>query len=164
MTLFSALLIATALLCSLVTGFLFGFALIVMPGIKKLTDGEYIRAFQEMDRIIQNNHPLFILLWLGSVLAFIAVMVMGWMSLEGMNFQLLAVSAAFYFLGLQLPTIAKNVPLNNALQKHETLSMSTDELGTARQDFEGAWNRWNTIRTIFGIISCLLLYTLLLII
>ena len=66
-TLFPIILILTALFSSLVAGFLFAFAIVVMPGIKKLSDGEFIRAFQEMDGIIQNNQPLFMLMWGGSI-------------------------------------------------------------------------------------------------
>ena len=53
-------LMLTIMLCSLVAGLLFGFAVVVMPGIAKLTDKEYLLAFKHMDEIIQDNHPLFI--------------------------------------------------------------------------------------------------------
>ena len=43
---FQIVLILATLLCSLVAGFLFAFAIIVMPGIKTLNDREFIRAFQ----------------------------------------------------------------------------------------------------------------------
>ena len=49
-----ALIVAT-LLCSLVAGFVFAFAFVVMPGIKRLNDREFIRTFQVMDRVIQDN-------------------------------------------------------------------------------------------------------------
>ena len=65
-----ALLVAT-FLCSLVAGLLFVFAVVVMPGIGNLNDREFIRAFQVMDRVIQNNQPLFMLVWLGSVVALV---------------------------------------------------------------------------------------------
>ena len=40
------------LLCSLVAGFLFAFAVVVMPGIKSLGDGEFLRAFQDCLRLL----------------------------------------------------------------------------------------------------------------
>ncbi len=43
-----ALILAT-FLCSLVAGFLFAFAEVLMPGIRALGDREFIRAFQAMD-------------------------------------------------------------------------------------------------------------------
>ena len=57
------------LLCSLVAGFLFAFAVVVMPGLRNLPDREFIRAFQEIDGVIQRGQPLFGAVWLGSALA-----------------------------------------------------------------------------------------------
>lgn len=54
---FHALLVASTFLCSLVAGFLFAFAAVVMPGIRRLGDGSFIRAFQVIDRAIQKLDP-----------------------------------------------------------------------------------------------------------
>ena len=59
--LFQIALIMAAFLTSLVAGFLFSFAVVVMPGIRQLEDRSFIRSFQVMDGIIQNNQPLFVL-------------------------------------------------------------------------------------------------------
>jgi hypothetical protein len=40
----------STLLCSLVAGFVFAFAVVVMPGIQTLSDRDYLRAFKVMDR------------------------------------------------------------------------------------------------------------------
>ena len=50
------------LLCTLATGFILTYAIIVMPGLSKLDDKEFIKAFQVTDGIIQNNQPIFILI------------------------------------------------------------------------------------------------------
>ena len=55
---FTISLLLSILLCSLVAGLLFGFAVVVMPGIAKLSDREYLISFKHMDGIIQNNHCL----------------------------------------------------------------------------------------------------------
>ena len=47
---------------------MFGFAAVVMPGIAKLSDREFLLAFKQMDGIIQNNQPAFMFVWVGSVL------------------------------------------------------------------------------------------------
>ena len=57
--LFDASLIFSALSCGLVTGFILTYAIVVMPGLAKLTDKHFLRAFQVTDEIIQNNQPLF---------------------------------------------------------------------------------------------------------
>ena len=69
MTIYQALLMMATFLCSLVAGFLFAFAVVIMPGIRRLDDGGFIRGFQVIDRVIQNNQPLFIFVWVGSALS-----------------------------------------------------------------------------------------------
>jgi len=74
---FQIVLILATLLCSLVAGFLFAFATVVMPGIKKLSDRDFIRAFQVIDGVIQNNQPVMVAVWMGSILAAIAAAGLG---------------------------------------------------------------------------------------
>ena len=70
--LFDASLIVSALSCGLVTGFILTYAIVVMPGLSKLTDRDFLRAFQVTDEIIQNNQPLFMLIWIGSIISVIS--------------------------------------------------------------------------------------------
>ncbi|MGB2533792.1 MAG: hypothetical protein ACPID2_01380 [Candidatus Puniceispirillum sp.] len=67
MALLTGLLLIATLLCALVTGFIFTYAVVVMPGLAKLDDKDFIRAFQVTDGIIQDNQPLFMFVWLGSM-------------------------------------------------------------------------------------------------
>ena len=62
--------------CALVTGFVFTYAVVVMPGLNQLCDKEFIRAFQVTDAIIQNNHPFFMMVWLGSIISVSGAIVM----------------------------------------------------------------------------------------
>ena len=138
---FQSILIVATLLCSLVAGFLFAFAAVVMPGIRKFDDGAFIRAFQAIDRVIQDNAPLFLVVWVGSVAALLAATVMGEWSLSGVDRVLLIVAAAVYHLCVQFPTMAINIPLNNTLQKLDPAAMNEVERRRARGDFEPRWNR-----------------------
>ena len=65
--LFQIALILATFLCSMVAGFLFAFAVVIMPGIRSLKDSDFIRAFQVMDSVIQNNSRFFS--WCGSDLS-----------------------------------------------------------------------------------------------
>ena len=56
-------LIFSITLCSLVSGFIFTYAIVVMPGLSKLNDKEFIRAFQVTDSVIQNNQPILCPSW-----------------------------------------------------------------------------------------------------
>ena len=143
---FDAILMLATFLCTLVAGLLFAFAVVVMPGIGRLDAGGFIRAFQAIDRVIQNNQPLFMIVWVGSVLALIAATVLGVSVLGGTDRLLIIVAALLYLLCVQFPTFAINVPLNNQLQKLDLDSMNEAARMRARQVFEARWNRWNAIR------------------
>ncbi len=160
-TLFPIMLTIATLFSSLATGLVFTFAIVTMPGIKKLNDREFIHAFQVMDGIIQDGQPIFILVWLGSVLALIISTVIGFGQLEGLPRILLIVATALYIFGMQLPTIRFNIPLNNQLQTLQVDAMNEEELKTARQEFEPEWNRWNTLRTLVATVACILLFVVL---
>ena len=163
MEFFELALIAAAFLCSLVAGFLFAFAVVVMPGIKRLGDREFIRAFQVIDGVIQDNQPVFMLVWVGSVPALIAAAVLGIGQLEGTALVLLVTAALVYLFGVQLPTIVINIPLNNKLQSLDVNTAAEAQRKSARQDFESRWNRSNSIRTALSCLVSALLIILLLV-
>ena len=161
MGIFQIALLLTTFLCSLVAGFLFAFAIVVMPGTRSLNDREFIRAFQVMDGVIQNNQPIFLLVWVGSVVAFVVSAVVGIGQLDGVG-RLLVISAALaYLLGVQLPTVTINVPLNNKLQTLDVEAVNEATRQAARNDFEPRWNLWNSIRTVFASLASALLIILL---
>lgn len=162
MTLFQAALVLAAFLCTLVAGFLFAFAVVVMPGIRKLEDGTFIRAFQVIDGVIQANQPLFVLVWLGSIVAVIAAAALGFSQLDPAGSWLLVLAALAYLLGVQAPTGIINIPLNNRLQALDVEAMEAPARSAARQAFEGRWNRSNLARTVIScLVSLLLLFVLL---
>ena len=158
---FQIALILATFLCSLVAGFVFAFALVVMPGIRNLNDPEFVRAFQVMDRVIQNNQPIFVFVWIGSVVALVTAAVLGIGQLDGAG-RLLIISATLaYLLGVQLPTFTINVPLNNKLQTLDVDAMNETTQKAARKDFEPRWSIWNSIRTAFASLVSALLIILL---
>ena len=162
MGIFHLTLISATLLCSLVAGFVFAWAVVVMPGIGNLGDGEFLRAFQVMDRVIQNNQPVFLLVWMGSVVALLASVALGFRQLDGTGRLLMIGAVLVYLLGVQLPTVTINVPLNNTVQTLEIDAMDETAQAAARQDFESRWNRWNWIRTVLANLVAVLLLILLL--
>ena len=137
----------STLLCSLVAGLVFAFAIVIMPGIKVLDDFNFLQAFKVMDRVIQNNQPVFIFVWLGSAAAVIVLALLSIWQLTGVNRVLAIVCSAVFLLGVQLPTVTINIPLNNRLQSLDLDAMEESELHEARKEFESRWNLWNSIRT-----------------
>ncbi|QGQ22071.1 DUF1772 domain-containing protein [Gimesia benthica] len=154
-------LVAATLLCSLVAGFLFAFAVVVMPGISSLSDQHFISTFRVMDRVIQNNQPLFMLVWIGSIITLITFTVLGISELPRVEQAILAIATSLYLLAVQLPTLTMNIPLNNKLQSLSVEKMGVDEFRAARDEFETRWKYWNAIRTVSAIVTSLMLIILL---
>jgi len=161
MGIFQIALILATFLCSLVAGFLFAFSLVAMPGIRSLNDREFIRAFQAMDRVIQNNQPIFVLVWVGSVVALVTSAVLGVGQLDGAGRLLIIIASLAYLFGVQLPTVTINIPLNNRLQTLDVDAMDETTRKAARKDFEPRWNLWNSIRAAFASLASALLILLL---
>jgi uncharacterized membrane protein len=162
MTFFHIALIAATFLCSIVAGFLFAFAVVVMPGIRNLDDGEFIGAFRAIDGVIQRNQPLFMFVWVGSVLLLVTAALVGLWTLAGVSRLLLILAAVIYLLGVQAPTVRVNIPLNNQLQRIDPGRMSETARRRARDDFEQRWNHWNAFRTVCASVVSGLLVVLLL--
>lgn len=161
MEIFHVTLILATVLCSLVTGFLFAFAVVVMQGIKSLNDREFIRAFQVIDGVIQNNQPIFVLVWVGSVVVLIISAVLSIGQMDGIGQMLIILAALTYLLGVQLPTVIINIPLNNKLQTLDIDALNETAKKEAREDFESRWNRWNSIRAALSSLASVLLIILL---
>ena len=160
MLIFNISLIVYAFLCSLVAGFLFAYAVVVMPGIKNLDDKQFIKAFQVTDRVIQDNHPLFLFVWVGSVIVLILSVYFGYGTLGRVEFILLLIALIFYLAGVQFLTIIINLPLNKKLQKIDVNTFHSEELKVARIEFELRWNKSNQIRTAIAYGVALLLIIL----
>ena len=161
MEIFQMTLVVATLLCSLVAGFVFAFAVVIMPGIGTLSAGEFLRAFQVMDRVIQNNQPVFLLVWMGSAVALVAEAAVGFGQLDAVGRLLVIAAVVVYLLGVQLPTVTINVPLNNTVQAIEIDSLSEAAQDEARRDFESRWVYWNRVRTVLAALVSVLLMVLL---
>ena len=155
------LLILSILLCSLVTGFIFTYAIVVMPGLSKLKDKEFIRAFQVTDGIIQNNQPLFMLTWVGSIIAILSSILIAIIFVGISETWLIILVGVVYLLGVQGITISIHIPLNNHLQQVNIDELNAERLSEERIKFENKWNNFNIIRTIIAFsVSVILLLIL----
>lgn len=140
------ILLLAALLCGLVAGLLFAFAVVVMPGLRTMDDAAFVQAFRAIDGVIQRGQPLFGIVWLGSALAALAAAGVGATALSGVDLALALAAAVIWVLGVQVPTFTVNLPLNNRLQRN----------AVSRQEFEPRWNRWNVFRTACAVLATLL--------
>ena len=161
MDLLDILLIVSITLCSLVSGFIFTYAIIVMPGLSNLNDKEFIRAFQVTDAVIQNNQPIFMLTWIGSIVSLLSTILTSIITFGLSETWLVVLLSVFYLLGVHGITIAIHIPLNNQIQKVLIEDLNDEAIKDERVKFERKWNFFNNIRTSISISVTLLLLIML---
>ena len=154
-------LIFTILLCSLVSGFIFTYSIVVMPGLSNLNDKDFLKAFQVTDAVIQNNQPLFMFTWIGSIVAILTTIVASFITVGLLESWLIILVGAAYLLGVQGITVAIHIPLNNHIQKLNIEELNDKTLAYERKNFEAKWNFFNKIRTFVGISASSLLLLVL---
>ena len=154
-------LIFSILSCSLVGGFIFTYAIVVMPGLSDLNDKDFLRAFQKTDAIIQNNQPIFMFTWIGSIVAMLTTILVSLVSVGLSETWLIVLVGVAYLLGVQGITVAIHIPLNNHIQKVKIEELNDKTLADERLKFETKWNFFNNIRTVVAISVSLLLLILL---
>ena len=145
----------STLLCSLVTGFILTYAIVVMPGLSKLDDKEFIKAFQVTDGIIQNNQPIFILIWVGSIISVVSTIIISIFTLGLLEAWKIIFVSLVYLLGVQAITIIIHLPLNKRIQNIDINSTNLQSLNEERKNFETKWNYFNNIRTVIAFLVTL---------
>ena len=133
--------------CSLVTGFIFTYAIIVMPGLSKLSDKEFLKAFQATDAVIQNKQPIFMVIWVGSIVSVLSLILISIVYVGLSETWLVVLVALIYLMGVQGITILIHLPLNNQIQKLNLEKLNDENLKNERLNFEIKWNFFNNIRT-----------------
>ena len=153
----------SVLFCALATGFILTYAIVVMPGLSKLDDKAFIKAFQVTDKIIQNNQPIFILIWLGSIISVFSTIIISIFSLGILEAWLIIFTCVVYLLGVQVITITIHLPLNRRIQNIDINSTNSQKLSDERKNFETKWNYYNNIRAgiaVFVVLIFLLILTM----
>ena len=154
-------LIFSILSCSLVGGFIFTYAIVVMPGLSKLNDKDFLRAFQVRAAVIQNKQPLFMFTWIGSIVAMLTTILVSLVSVGLPETWLILLIGVAYLLGVQGITISIHIPLNNHIQKVKIEELNDETLANERLKFETRWNFFNYIRTSIAIFVSVIMLILL---
>ena len=138
----------------LVAGVFYAYAVSVNLGLAAQPDAAYVAAMQTINERIQN--PVFFLSFFGAVLSLLAAL--GALSPQPRSgrFWLVALASALYIGGGFLLTVFVNVPLNEQLAG-VAADASPGELASARAGYEGVWNFWNGVRTVFSSLAFLAL-------
>ena len=137
----------------LTAGLCFTWSNAVTPGIGRLDNLSFLKAFQAMNRAIINGK--FMIVFFGPVL----LLFLNTYLFKGNNtsFWLFLIAAILFFIGIGLVTIFGNVPLNEVLDKSNLEALSKVELQVLRDKFEKPWNRLHTMRTLSSFSAFVLL-------
>lgn len=146
------LLIVTAVLTALIAGLFYAYSCSVVLGLGKLSDTEYLKAMQSINREILN--PVFFISFMGTA----ALLPISTFLYRAQNpvFILLLLATLAYLIGVFGVTIVGNVPLNDQLDKFDIVNSTKEGIKQMRDNFENRWNFLNNVRTVFSVISILL--------
>tara|TARA_Y100000385_G_C12934201_1_gene568127 strand:- start:380 stop:862 length:483 start_codon:yes stop_codon:yes gene_type:complete len=139
----------------MMAGIFFTWTNAVKPGIGKLDNLSYLKAFQAMNRVILN--AIFYCLFM---MPLITLIILSYNSFDLQKlyvFDLLIASTVIYFIGVILTTIIGNIPLNEMLDKSDLKRLDQQHLMTLRKKIETRWNRFNYVRTVSSFLSFLIL-------
>lgn len=142
----------TILLTGLSAGLFYAWEVSVITGTKRVGDLVYVETMQSINRAIIN--PAFMLIFLGSF--FMQVLSLFQFKTSPV-FVYILIGTLIYFGGTLLVTGLGNVPLNDALDVLSIDSLSDIELHQKRMAYESKWNFYHTLRTIFSVLSFIVL-------
>lgn len=134
----------------LITGLLFAFSNFVMRALADLPADKGMFVMQRINQKIIN--PLFMLLFLGTPLLCLLIIIHFAQTTELSDNLFLLIGAFGYIVGPFGITLLFNVPLNNQLAR-EDLSDSDIKW----PPYQKKWQYWNHIRTYIGLLSVILL-------
>ena len=139
----------------LMAGIFFTWSNAVKPGIGKLSDIEYLRSLQSMNRVILNK--AFIGIFLGAIIAVALVPIFYFRLFPDNIFWVFILALLTYWIGVFGITIFGNIPLNEILDKTNLKSITFEEVKVLRTTIEVKWNNLNLIRSISSGITFVLL-------
>lgn len=145
----NALAVASVVGSGVVTGILLIFSNTVMPSLAEHSEGAATMVTIN-ERIL---NPVFLLLFMGTAVACAALAVLTGLG-YGEGGALTLAGCGLYIVGVFGVTAAFNVPMNDALA---AIPEGSPEAAEYWQVYLHRWTRWNTIRSLLGIVATTLL-------
>ncbi len=136
---------------ALSAGLFYAWTISVIPGLKSIPHRSYLEAMQSINRAILN--PGFFIIFFGSMVLLIMSAYLQYKVSASITFWLIVIAIIFYGIGTLGVTIFGNVPMNESLDLINLGKLSADELKLTRISYEGKWNQFNTIRTVFSVLA-----------
>ncbi|MGK3962527.1 DUF1772 domain-containing protein [Sorangium sp. So ce118] len=144
--------VGSTLGCGLIAGVFFAFSSFVMPALAKLPPAQGVAAMQSINVVVLNRW--FLGVFVGTAGACLILAVVSLFSWSEAGSRLRAAGSALYVIGTFLVTMARNVPLNDALARVSPEAAAAAETWSR---YVPAWTAWNTVRTLAALASAALL-------
>ena len=149
MSLFLAILIT-----GLSAGFFYAWEVSVIPGTKQISDRSYLETMQSINRAILN--PAFFIIFFGSLLFLLVSGYMQYKAAINLSFWFMVGATLTYLIGTFGVTVFGNIPLNDLLDALNLNDLNSEALNNTRTSYEGKWNQWHSIRTVFSVLAFVL--------
>ena len=144
--------LAAALGCGAVAGVFFAFSAFVMRALVGLPPAQGVAAMQSINRSAIS--PLFMAALFGTALACLGLAAWAALSRGQPSTARLVMGGALYLVGAILVTIARNVPLNEALAGLDP--QAADAAGHWAR-YAATWTAWNHVRSLAALGAAALL-------
>jgi uncharacterized membrane protein len=146
-------LILATLTTGLISGFFYAYACSVTLGLALLPDEQYIEAMKAINATVRNG--VFAFSFFGAVVSLLSALAVHAPQLRSRRFVLIALATVLYIGGGFMVTFLVNVPMNEELARVGEVGRAA--LTQIRADYEGPWNFWNGVRTVFSSLALLAL-------
>jgi uncharacterized membrane protein len=134
----------------LIAGLFYAYAVSVNLGLSEQPDAAYVATVNAITERIEN--PLFFASFLGSVLFLLAALAAHYRRPRSGRFWLVALASILYIGGGFLLTMFVNVPMSYQLATVDP-DAPVRVLAAARAAYEGPWNLWHSVRTVFSTLA-----------
>ena len=155
-SLITALLWTAALGSGLIAGIFFAFSVFIMQAFGKIDASQSIAAMNSINETILRS--LFMPLFFGSSIISVILVIVAFANWGEAGAELTLIAGAVYFVGMFVCTVVFNVPLNNSLAR---LDSKSDDANQVWSRYLVTWTRWNHLRFVSSLVSCILCIWLL---
>jgi uncharacterized membrane protein len=145
------LLWTAALSSGLIAGIYFAFSVFIMQAFGKINSAHSIAAMNSINKMILRS--LFMPLFFGSSIISLGLIIAAIIHWGEAGTTLTLIAGLVYFIGMFIITVAFNVPLNNLLAKTEPDSNNAQQVWS---HYLNNWTRWNHLRTVSSLITCVI--------
>lgn len=152
----TAFLWAAALGSGLIAGVYFAFSGFIMQAFDKMNTTQSIAAMNAINETILRSW--FMPLFFGSSIISLCLIIVAFVHWGEAGTELTLIAGLVYFIGMFVCTVVFNVPLNNSLA---TTDPDSDNAHQVWSRYLNTWTKWNHLRTLSSLVTCVLCIWLL---